>query len=337
MSIQRRVRGGQGRATVYDAVVVGSGAAGGITAKVLVESGLRVAMLEAGPLREQWKDFVFHEPFPYDKPYRGFKETKSQQDEVSERYSFIKNPDEPYTTPQDMDYEWFRARNVGGRTMFWGRFINRFTETDLKGYSTDGQGKDWPISYKDIEPYYDKVERFIGVCGAKENHPDMPDSDTLLPPVALKCADHLLKRASEKVGIPVIRARRAMLSKDYNGYKACHYCAGCDNGCETHSFFNSAFRVVVPLMQKYPRTFKLIPNAMARSIDVNERGLASGVTYFDRATGQMHKINARTVVAACGTLETARLMLLSTSPQFPQGIANSSGQLGHNFQEHLDA
>lgn len=337
MSIQRRTSGGRARATVYDAVVVGSGAAGGITAKVLVESGLRVAMLEAGPLRDQWKDFVFHEPFPYEKPFRGLKETKSEQDTVSERYSFVKNPDEPYTTPQGMDYEWFRARNVGGRTMFWGRFINRFTEIDLKGYSTDGHGKDWPISYKDVEPYYDKVERFIGVCGARENHPDMPDSDTLLPPVALKCADYLLKRASEKIGIPVIRARRAMLSKDYNGYKACHYCAGCDNGCETHSFFNSAFRVVVPLMEKYPRTFKLIPNAMARSIDVNARGVADGVTYVDRTTGQTHKINARAVVAACGTLETTRLMLLSTSPQFPQGIANSSGQLGHNFQEHLDA
>lgn len=322
---------------MYDVVIVGSGAAGGITAKVLVEGGLKVAMLEAGPLRDQWNDFAYHEQFPYEDPYRLFKQEQSPQALMKAKYSFIKNPDEPYTTPTDLPYEWFRTRNVGGRTLFWGRFINRFNEIDMKGYSHDGQGADWPISYADVAPYYDKVETFIGVCGTKENHPDLPDSDTLLPPVALKCADYLLRRACTKIGVRAIPARRAMLSRAYNGYKQCHYCAGCDNGCETSSFFNSAFRVILPLTQKYPRTFTLIPNAMARSINVNAKGLASGVTYIDKATGATKEINARAIVAACGTLETARLMLLSTSPQFPQGIANSSGQLGRNFMEHLDA
>lgn len=322
---------------VYDVVVVGSGAAGGITAKVLVEKGLKVAMLEAGPLRDQWKDFPYHEQFPYEDPYRLFKEKQSPQSEMKARYSFIKNPDEPYTTPQELPYEWFRTRNVGGRTLFWGRFINRFNEIDLKGYSTDGHGKDWPISYADVAPYYDKVETFIGVCGTKENHPDLPDSDTLLPPVALKCTDHLLKRACDKIGIRAIHARRAMLSRPYNGYKQCHFCAACDNGCETHSFFNSAFRIVVPLLEKYPRNFKLITNAMARSINVNDKGLASGVTYIDKTSGNPIEINARAVVAGCGTMETARLLLLSTSSKFPNGIANSSGQVGRNFMEHLDA
>nr|MBA3768742.1 GMC family oxidoreductase [Acidobacteriota bacterium] len=145
MSIQAR-----GRNPVYDVVVVGSGAAGGITAKVLVERGLRVAMIEAGALRDPLKDFAYHEPFPYDKPLRGLDEKTSEQAIVKERYSFIKNPDEPYSTPTELPYDWFRARNVGGRTMFWGRFINRFHQTDLKGYSNDGQGKDWPISYADV-------------------------------------------------------------------------------------------------------------------------------------------------------------------------------------------
>lgn len=331
MSFQRR------RRDVYDVVIVGSGAAGGITAKVLVEKGLRVAMLEAGPLRDQWKDFPYHEQFPYEDPYHLFKQKESPQSVMRAKYSFVKNEDEPYTTPEKLPYDWFRARNVGGRTLFWGRFINRFNEIDLKGRSHDGQGKDWPISYADIAPYYDRVETFIGVVGTKENHPDMPDSDTLMPPVALKCADHLLKRACAKINIRSIPARRAILSRDHNGFKACHYCAGCDNGCETHSFFNSAFRIVVPLMQKYPRNFKLIANAMARSIDVNARGLASGVTYIDKTTGQTREIRARAVVAACGTLETTRLMMLSTSTKFPAGIANSSGLVGQNFMEHLDA
>ncbi|MEW6131496.1 MAG: GMC family oxidoreductase [Acidobacteriota bacterium] len=326
----------QARRNVYDVVIVGSGAAGGVAAKVLVEGGLRVAMLEAGPLRDQWNDFAYHDPFPYELPNRGAGQ-RPKTALFREKYWFVKNPDEPYTTPKDLPYDWNRTRNVGGRTMFWGRFVNRFNAVDFRGYSTDGHGKDWPIAYKDLEPYYDKAELFMGVCGTRENHPDLPDSKYLLPPVALKCADHLIKRACAKLNIRAIPVRRAMLTKAYNGYAKCHFCAACDNGCETHSFFNSTYRIVVPLMKKYPRTFKLITNAMARSINVDKKGRASGVTYIDKTTGQPAEIQARVVVAACGTLETTRLMLLSTSSLFPNGIANSSGQLGKNFMEHLDA
>ena len=282
-------------------------------------------MLEAGPLRDQWKDFVFHEPFPY-KTFRGFK--KPVRAGHRERaLLFIKNSDEPYTTAAGQDYEWFRARNVGGARCS-GALITPFTEIDLKGYSTDATQRLADL-LQDVEPYYDKVER-LSASAARGRITPNAGQRYALAARRLEVRDYLLKRASEKIGIPVIRARRAMLSKDYNGYKACHYCAGCDNGCETHSFFNSAFRVVVPLMEKYPRTFKLIPNAMARSIDVNARGVADGVTYVDRTTGQTHKISARAVVAACGTLETTRLMLLSTSPQFPREAIRAA--IGHNFQ-----
>lgn len=326
----------QARKTVYDVVIIGSGAAGGVTAKVLVEAGLKVAMLEAGPLRDYNKDFAYHDPFPYEQENRGIG-VKQRTAILRDKYWFVKNPDEPYTTPKELPYEWNRTRNVGGRTMFWGRFVNRFNAVDFKGYSNDGIGRDWPISYADIAPYYDKCEIFMGVCGTKENHPDMPDGDHFLPPVAFKCADHLIKQACEKLKIRALPVRRAVLTQDYNGYKHCHYCAGCENGCETHSFFNTQFRVVVPLLKKYPQTFKLITNAMARSINVNAKGLASGVTYIDKATGKTQEVQARAVVAACGTLETTRLMLLSTSTLFPNGIANSSGMLGKNFLEHLDA
>jgi choline dehydrogenase-like flavoprotein len=329
---------------VYDAVIVGSGAAGGTAAKVLVEAGLNVAMLEAGPLRKHMVDFAYHDPFPYEDPYRGDK-SEAPSDAMRKKYVFgpnayapWPNPDEPYTTTKENPYEWMRARNVGGRTMFWGRFANRYNEADFKMRSRDGMGLDWPLEYKDIAPYYDKAEIFMGVCGAKENHPDLPDADYFLPPVALKCPDHLLWKAAEKLGIRPMRVRRAMLTKSYRPSNTnlfdkdiaqCHYCAGCDDGCETHSFYNSAFRQVVPLLTKYPKTFTLIPNAMARAVTVNKAGLAEGVSYVDKNTGQEREIKARVVLLGCGTLETTRLLLLSN-------IANSSGRIGKNFMEHLD-
>src|SRR5205085_7688579 len=216
-SQQRRVPVAR-REPVYDVVIVGSGAAGGTAAWVLVNAGLRVAMLEAGPMRQHMVDFAYHDPFPYEDPYRGLKTELPQSEVLRKKYVFGPNayapwgnPDEPYTTPKELPYEWLRARNVGGRTMFWGRFANRFNEADFKMRARDGHGLDWPIEYKELAPYYDKAELFMGVCGAKENHPDLPDSESYLPPVALKCPDHLLKRAAEKLGIRTIRVRRAML------------------------------------------------------------------------------------------------------------------------------
>lgn len=328
MSVQKRA---VAAAPVYDVVVIGSGAGGGTAAWNLVNAGLKVAMLEAGPLRKALVDFPYHEPFPYTDPYRGLKYPINKSEEFLKKYSLTgSTPDEPYTTPDKMPYEWFRARNVGGRTMFWGRFTNRFNEGDFKAYSRDGAGADWPITYRDLEPYYDKAEIFMGVCGAIEKHPDLPDSSHYLPPANYKCSDVAIKKAAEKIGLRTIRARRAMNTVPYNGYAQCHFCNGCDDGCETNSYYTSAFRQVEPLMKKFPRTFSLIPNAMAFKINLDKKGKASGVSYIDKATGREREIRARSVVVACGTLESTRLLLHS-------GIANSSGLIGRNFIEHLDA
>ncbi|MBO0858136.1 MAG: GMC family oxidoreductase [Chloracidobacterium sp.] len=318
---------------VYDVVIIGSGAAGGTAAWTLVQAGLNVAMLDAGPLRRPMndEDFIYHDPWPYDDPYRGFKTPLVTPDDITKKFKLEgSTKDEPYTTPEKLPYNWFRARNVGGRTMFWGRFANRFNEDDFKMRSTDGQGLDWPIEYKDIAPYYDKAEIFMGVCGAKENHPDLPDSDNFLPPVAFKCSDVAIKKAAEKTGLRAIHVRRAMLTQNYHGYSHCHYCSGCENGCDTQSFYNSPDRQILPLMKKYPKTFMLIPNAMARKINTNAKGLASSVSFIDKTTGKDREIKAsRAVVVACGALESTRLLLMSN-------IANSSGMIGKNFIEHLD-
>jgi choline dehydrogenase-like flavoprotein len=318
---------------VYDAVIIGSGAAGGTAAWVLANAGLRVAMLDAGPLRK-YDDFPYHAPFPYDDPYRGFKTPLDKAEAFQKKYSITgSSADEPYTTPKEMPYEWFRARNVGGRTMFWGRFCNRFNEADFKMRSQDGAGLDWPIEYKDLAPYYDKAELFMGVAGQPENHPDLPDGK-YMPPVAPKCPDVEIRKAADKLGIRAISARRAHLTQTYKSpsgtYAPCHYCGECQDGCETDSFYNSAQRQVVPLLKKFPRTFTLVQNAMAYKINVNDKGAASSVAYVDRATGKTREVKGRMFVAACGTLETTRLLLAS-------GIANASGMIGKNFIEHLDA
>src|SRR6185295_18471048 len=146
----RRQSRSRTREVVYDVVIVGSGAAGGTAAMQLVQAGLNVAMLEAGPQRRHLIDFPYHEPWPYDDAHRGLK-GESRNQVFHDRYTVTKgNAAEPYSTPKELPYDWFRARNVGGRTMFWGRFANRFNEGDFKGYSRDGHGSNWPIEYRDL-------------------------------------------------------------------------------------------------------------------------------------------------------------------------------------------
>jgi choline dehydrogenase-like flavoprotein len=227
---------------------------------------------------------------------------------------------------------WFRSRIVGGRTNHWGRIALRFAEVDFRARSIDGRGDDWPLSYQDLAPYYDKVESYIGVYGSKENIPSAPDG-IFQPPPKPRCSDLVVKRACDKLGILCVPGREAILTQSVNGRPPCHYCDQCGRGCKTGSNFSSSQVLIPPAMATGRLT--LVTNAMAREILVNDQGKAAAVSYIDKTARREQQVRARTVVVAGSSCESARLLLNSRSPRFPQGLANSSGVVGRYLMDSV--
>jgi len=319
---------------VYDVCVIGSGAGGGMAAKILTEGGLSVVMLEAGPPVNPEKDFKML-MWPYDSPHRG----AGVGGRARENFGEFLAPNgaweiegEPYTSAPGANFKWFRSRIVGGRTNHWGRIALRFAPIDFKSGTRDGLGDDWPITYEDLAPYYDKVESYIGVFGTRENVSSAPDG-IFLPPPKPRCTELLIKQACDKLGIICIPARLAVLTKSLNGRPPCHYCGQCGRGCTTGSNFSSSQVLIPPAMETGKLT--LVTGAMAREILVTKDGKAEGVSYVDKATRTEKRVHARAVVVAASACESARLLLNSRSAQFPNGLANSSGTVGRYLTDSV--
>jgi choline dehydrogenase-like flavoprotein len=320
---------------LYDVCIVGSGAAGGAAAKVLTQGGLNVVMLEAGPDLNPAKDYKEH-VWPYELPHRGAgiggKLRGEENDEFMAPNGAWEIEGEPYASAPGSTFRWFRSRIVGGRTNHWGRMALRFAPVDFRGRSTDGVGDDWPISYDDIAPYYDKVESYIGVFGSREGIATSPDG-VFLPPPKPRCTEKLLKSACDKLDIRCIPARMAILTKPLNGRPACHYCGQCSRGCISASNFSSS-QVLLPPAKATGR-LTLLTDAMAREILLDEHGKARSVSYIDRLNRTEQQVRARAFVVAASTCESARLLLNSRSPSFPNGLANSSGMIGRNLMDSV--
>ena len=330
----------------YDAIVVGSGMTGGWAAKELTELGLRTLVLDAGRPIVPNKDYREHTP-PWEMPFRGLgdrqvvarRQTVQRNsvtfDEMSHQF-WVDDVDNPYSTPRDKAFHWFRARQVGGKSIIWGRQVYRWSDLDFEANLRDGIGVDWPIRYADIAPWYDHVERFIGVSGQAEALAHLPDGP-FLPPMAMNCVEsHVRERMAAKFGRDRVLTigRVAILTERHNGRAACHYCGPCHRGCVTRSYFSSV-NATLPAAEATGR-LTLMPYSIARSLVLDDRtNRVAGVLVVDARTRETREYTARVVFLCASALESARLLLNSASSRHPDGLANSSGQVGRNIMDHI--
>lgn len=318
----------------YDVVIVGSGAGGGMAAYTLSKAGLKVALIEAGPLYDPAKN-VTQLKNPWDSPRRGASTKFRPFGDFDACYHGWEIDGEPYTKAQGTEWDWFRARMLGGRTNHWGRISLRFGPKDFKGRSHDGLGEDWPIGYEDVKPYYDKVDKLIGVFGSLEGLENEPDG-IFLPPPKPRLHELIIKNGATQAGVKVIPSRLSILTKKINEERgACFFCSQCSRGCQVHADFSSSSVLINPALKT--GNIDVIPNAMAREVLTNRDGIATGISYVSKDDMMEYQVTGRVVILAASACESARLLLNSKSTRYPNGLANGSGVVGKYLHDSTGA
>jgi choline dehydrogenase-like flavoprotein len=301
----------------------------------LCKAGAKVCAINGSRRLNPSKDFRNHR-MPYDMKFRGFgdpKEAKSRIGYMDNEYTEgIWEHDIVYTTAPGTRWTWPRCFAVGGKTNFWGRSSARFGDIDFRAASRDGYDVDWPVTYEEIAPYYSRVERMIGVASTVQSRPSNPDGE-YLPPMNFRCLDWILQSGAKKIGIPYLPDRIAQLTVPHNGHPGCHFCANCTDGCDIGAFFSTPW-FFLPEAEK-TGNLEIRTNALAKNIIAGDDGKAAGVAYIDRNTMQEIEVYGKVVVVAASCVESARILLNSKSRRWPNGIANTSGQVGRNLCDHL--
>ena len=326
----------------YDAIVIGSGMSGGWAAKELCEAGLKTLVLERGRIIKHMEDYPDMNKESWDWKLRGaltpeekkkhYKAVRTHWIGAGNTNWYANDAENPYT--EIKPFMWLRAHQMGGRSQLWGRQCYRWSDLDFEANAKEGVGVDWPIRYKDIEPWYTYVEKYAGISGEALGLPQLPDSH-FLPPMELNCVEKDLKQRIEKdfPGRNLIIGRVAHLTVPHNGRGQCQSRNKCGMGCPFSAFF-SASSVTLPAANA-TGNLTIRPWSIANSIIYDEeKGKATGVRIIDAETGEMREYYARIIFCNASTLSSTRILLNSTSHRFPNGLGNDSGELGHNLMDH---
>jgi choline dehydrogenase-like flavoprotein len=318
----------------YDVIIVGSGAGGGMASYILSQAGLSVALMEAGPNYDPAKN-VTQLKMPWESPRRGASTRFRPFGDFDASYWGWEIDGEPYTKAEGTEWDWWRSRMLGGRTNHWGRISLRFGPKDFKRRSIDGLGDDWPIGYNDVKPFYDRVDKLIGVFGTNEGLDNDPDG-IFLPPPKPRLHELFVKNAALQAGVKVIPSRLSILTKKLNDQRgSCFFCGQCNRGCQVYADFSSSSVLVKPALAT--GKVDLYDNAMVREVLTNNEGLATGVSYVHKVDGNEYQVKGKTVILAASACESARLLLNSKSSRHPNGLANSSNVVGKYLHDSTGA
>ncbi len=329
----------------FDAIVVGSGISGGWAAKELTERGLRVAMLERGRAIEHGRDYDGEHVPPWAFRFRNMGDRRLFEREYAKQGStyamnednirfWAKDADWPYQVDGESPFQWTRPAGLGGRSLLWGRQVYRWSDLDFEANEADGYGVDWPIRYRDIAPWYDHVERFIGVSGQAEGLAHLPDG-AFQPPMEMTCVESLFKERVESSfdDRKVTIGRVAVLTESLPGRAACHYCGPCQRGCSTGSYFSTQSSTL-PAATATGR-LSVFTDTLVERVNVDERtGRARGVAVVDTVKGERTELRARVVFLCASAIASTQVLLNSASERYPNGLGNSSGALGHYMMDH---
>ncbi len=346
---------------IYDVIIVGSGAGGGMYAKVLTESGAKVLLLDAGGhnldhdiRHHQWTwELPQRNAYVGDPEYTVRLDTKQHTVGQGDRtvttsfdgsahnnyfndHFWAKRRDWKYTFPENKPYRWVRVRALGGKTNCWDAGAARWGPREFKPATYDGFDVDWPVDYAEMAAWYTKTEELIGVSGGPDSRSEHCPTGSWLPPIGPRCAEvRLAAAAAKKFGFFTFMSPKAAITRDHRGRPACHYCGPCNTGCDSGSKFTTVGVLLPPALATGRLTIRM--NTIVRSVLTGNDGLARGVSFVDRYTFQEGEAYGKVVVLAASAIETARLLLNSKSSRFPDGLANSSGQVGRNLVENITA
>ena len=327
---------------IFDAIVVGSGITGGWAAKELAEHGLKTLVLERGRDVKHLIDYPSANLSPWEIPYA---DQLTQEDrrrmpiqsrcpsvKQSNKHWWVDDSEHPYI--EEKRFDWIRGYHVGGRSLMWARQCYRLSDIDFEANAREGIGVDWPIRYRDISPWYDYVERFIGVSGQKENLPQLPDG-VFLPAMPLNCVEEELKAKIRQIYPKrvLINSRVANLTVEHEGRSRCQYRDLCIRGCPYGAYFSSLSSTLPAAAAT--KNLTLRPHSIVSHViydDKKER--ATGVIVIDEKTKQEHRFFAKVIFLNASTIGSAAILLNSISHRFPRGMGNDSGQLGRNLMDH---